>query len=74
MRTITNENGSVLYLNSGDWVESLTSLEYHNGAWKIHKFEDHQYPEITDEEEIKEENLDLKGKLDIGQLYNTLIQ
>jgi UDP-2,3-diacylglucosamine pyrophosphatase LpxH len=74
MRTITNELGSVMYLNSGDWVESLTSLEYHNGAWKIHKFEDHQYPEITDEEEIKEENLDLKGKLDIGQLYNTLIQ
>jgi UDP-2,3-diacylglucosamine pyrophosphatase LpxH len=74
MRTITNENGSVLYLNSGDWVESLTSLEYHNGAWKIHQFEEHQYPEITDEEEIKEENLDLKGKLDIGQLYNTLIQ
>jgi len=74
MRTITNENGSVLYLNSGDWVESLTSLEYHNGAWKIHKFEDHLYPEITDEEEIKEENLDLKGKLDIGQLYNSLIQ
>lgn len=74
MRTISNEHGSVLYLNSGDWVESLTSLEYHNGFWKIHQFEEHHYPETTDEEEIKEENLDLKGKLDIGQLYNSLIK
>jgi len=38
-RTITNEKGSVIYLNSGDWIENLTSLEYDKGEWNIHQFE-----------------------------------
>jgi UDP-2,3-diacylglucosamine pyrophosphatase LpxH len=40
MRIITNDDGSVLYLNSGDWIENLTSLEYHKGEWSIYKFAD----------------------------------
>lgn len=35
MRTFTTVNGSVLYLNSGDWVEHCTSLEYANGEWTM---------------------------------------
>lgn len=38
-REITTENGSVVYLNSGDWIENLTSLEYNKGKWDIHYFE-----------------------------------
>lgn len=29
------KNGTCLYLNSGDWVENLTSLEYENKKWKL---------------------------------------
>lgn len=39
IRKINTENGPVLYLNSGDWVENLTSLEYHNGEWTIYRYE-----------------------------------
>lgn len=35
-RVITNEKGSVIYLNSGDWVEHLTALEYRDNDWHIH--------------------------------------
>ncbi|GAA3953841.1 UDP-2,3-diacylglucosamine diphosphatase [Chitinophaga oryziterrae] len=28
----------VLYLNSGDWVESLTSLEYTAGQWSLYQY------------------------------------
>lgn len=38
IRTYNNENGKVLYLNSGDWVESLSSLEYNEGEWKIYRY------------------------------------
>lgn len=38
-RTISNEKGSVIYLNSGDWIENLTSLEYNKGEWNIYQFE-----------------------------------
>lgn len=40
MRRVNNEKGSVMYLNSGDWVENLTALEYHNKEWRIYSFAD----------------------------------
>ncbi len=40
MKTISNEKGEVVYLNSGDWVENLTSLEYDKGAWRIYRYQD----------------------------------
>jgi UDP-2,3-diacylglucosamine pyrophosphatase LpxH len=40
MRSIQSGDGSVMYLNSGDWIENLTALEYTNGAWSIYKFDE----------------------------------
>ncbi len=40
MKRITTEKGEVMYLNSGDWVENLTSLEYNQGEWKIYRYQD----------------------------------
>lgn len=33
-----NKNGTCLYLNSGDWVENLTALEYHEKRWELFKY------------------------------------
>lgn len=38
-REVTNAKGSCLYLNSGDWIENLTALEYSNGTWEIYHYE-----------------------------------
>lgn len=38
MRTIEVENQTVNYLNSGDWIENLTSLEYNFGQWHIFNY------------------------------------
>jgi len=38
MKTISNQKGSVNYLNSGDWVENCTSLEYHKGEWSLYQY------------------------------------
>jgi hypothetical protein len=40
MKKVANEHGEVVYLNSGDWVENLTSLEYHQGSWRIYRYAD----------------------------------
>jgi UDP-2,3-diacylglucosamine pyrophosphatase LpxH len=42
MREIENEHGKVMYLNSGDWIENLTALEYVNGAWEIYRFDENE--------------------------------
>ena len=69
IRTIesTEKNGAVLYLNSGDWVESLTSLEYDNGAWTIFKYEHDQFTTDSDEEDRTDAE-DLDAKLDVRVL------
>ncbi len=38
-RVVETKDGSVTYLNSGDWIENLTSLEYNNGEWEIFHFD-----------------------------------
>lgn len=38
-RIFTNEKGSVTYLNSGDWVEHMTSLEYYDNDWHLYTHE-----------------------------------
>ena len=35
-RIIKTDDGEVTYLNSGDWVENCTALEYNHGEWRIH--------------------------------------
>ena len=40
MREIQGEHGTVLYLNSGDWIENLSALEYHKGRWTIYRYEE----------------------------------
>jgi UDP-2,3-diacylglucosamine pyrophosphatase LpxH len=40
IKNIKTEKGEVTYLNSGDWVENLTALEYHEKNWKIYRYSD----------------------------------
>jgi len=48
-RMINTSNGSVNYLNSGDWIENLTALEYEKNAWKIYHYsEDISVNELAD--------------------------
>lgn len=35
---VEKQNGRVTYLNSGDWVENLTALEYNFKRWKVYKY------------------------------------
>ncbi len=41
-----NEKGKVMYLNSGDWVENLTALEYSHNAWNIYTYNPHEFENI----------------------------
>lgn len=50
IREVSNEEGTITYLNSGDWIENLTSLEYHNGNWSLYKFAEDQFAEANNSE------------------------
>jgi len=55
-RMIINDKGAVMYLNSGDWIENLTALEYTNNKWTLFRYEE-DFIE-TEESEIEEEVLE----------------
>ncbi|MEQ8474666.1 UDP-2,3-diacylglucosamine diphosphatase [Fulvivirga sp.] len=40
MRKVKTAKGEVTYLNSGDWIENLTALEYNHGHWKIYNYKE----------------------------------
>lgn len=39
VRTVEGAEGSLLYLNSGDWIENRSSLEYNDGIWSLYYHE-----------------------------------
>lgn len=47
-RIVTKDNGSTHYLNSGDWIENLSWLEYDKGKWTLNFYDASKYeiPEI----------------------------
>ncbi len=61
MREITNHHGSIMYLNSGDWIENLTALEYNEGGWVIYKYDEkemeHEIGETEEELELSNNEL-----------------
>lgn len=69
----TDQHASVLYLNSGDWVESLTALEYFQGKWTIFKYEPEKFNVDIDEDD-KHDSEDLDSKLDVKILLERFKQ
>ena len=43
IRGYQNEKGSVIYMNSGDWVENLTALEYDGEEWSMYRYDEQEY-------------------------------
>ncbi|MCF8318945.1 MAG: UDP-2,3-diacylglucosamine diphosphatase [Sphingobacteriaceae bacterium] len=60
IRTITTDKGSVTYLNSGDWIENLTSLEYQKGQWSIYQYNPKEFQETVPELENLSSKLDVR--------------
>jgi UDP-2,3-diacylglucosamine pyrophosphatase LpxH len=56
-RIVSNAHGSVTYLNSGDWVEHCTALEYHKKEWKVFEFDETAFPEVKIEKETLTPNV-----------------
>jgi UDP-2,3-diacylglucosamine pyrophosphatase LpxH len=49
-----NKHGKTLYLNSGDWVENFTALEYQFKRWKTYTYSEDKLSPFFADEDIKE--------------------
>ena len=57
MKVIKNKYGKTTYLNSGDWVENFTALEYQFKRWKIYNYNNDKLSPFFADEDIKEMDL-----------------
>jgi UDP-2,3-diacylglucosamine pyrophosphatase LpxH len=69
MREISNDQGKTMYLNSGDWIENLTSLEYVNNEWSIYRFTENEIEIDKKESAISEED-----DLNDSELFDNLVE
>lgn len=53
IKEIAINTGKVQYLNSGDWVENLSALEYNNGNWELFQYNSNDFAEQTIERALK---------------------
>ena len=44
IKTVENSSGKIVYMNSGDWVKHMTSLEYENKTWKMFHYDADNFP------------------------------
>ena len=51
-KIVETKEGKVTYLNSGDWVEHLTALEYQQNEWTIFEYNEKDFP-VTQTIEMK---------------------
>lgn len=69
IETFQSENKQVTYLNSGDWIENLTALEYHKSNWSIYKYDESHYQFETDTTDASEQLLEKSNK----EIFNELL-
>lgn len=62
-------NEEVTYLNSGDWVENMTSLEYNRGKWRIYYHTLYENQIVSKQDEVS-----LKDALNYNNLFNEVIK
>jgi len=55
-----------VYLNSGDWIENLTALEYKDKIWRIFRF--HDEVEQTNTPQKANRQKEVKKELETIQL------
>lgn len=42
IRTVVSKKGSCIYMNSGDWIENLSALEYNEGEWDLFYYDENK--------------------------------
>ena len=55
IKKIENHKGETMYLNSGDWIENLTALEYKNKEWNLYEYAKDEIAKNSDKKLSKEE-------------------
>ncbi|MDT8414678.1 MAG: UDP-2,3-diacylglucosamine diphosphatase [Flavobacteriaceae bacterium] len=68
IREVVTDKGKTTYLNSGDWIENMSALEYHEGKWSVF----HQ-PILKKDEPVEEEEENMQVEIDMKSIIHSMI-
>ncbi|MCB0578775.1 MAG: UDP-2,3-diacylglucosamine diphosphatase [Phaeodactylibacter sp.] len=78
MRVEEIQGKKITYLNSGDWVENLTALEYNWGRWSIYEYDeaDYQYvnPRLAVKDAREEDDDGVVASPSIEEVYLEIVR
>jgi UDP-2,3-diacylglucosamine pyrophosphatase LpxH len=69
IRSVQVGDQSVNYLNSGDWIENLSALEYHEGKWRLFNYRE-DFIETTDNSDAEFEKI---VDAEVKELFNNML-
>ena len=52
IKNFKKKNKNVTYLNSGDWIENMTALEYHDNKWSLFEYDPLFFKDGTFDEQV----------------------
>jgi UDP-2,3-diacylglucosamine pyrophosphatase LpxH len=70
IKLVQTEKGQTTYLNSGDWIENLTALEFTNNQWKLFSYKDAE--NISDNKLDDNEDEEVL-QIDIDSILKTIL-
>ncbi len=74
IREIENNKGKTVYLNSGDWIENLTSLEYSNKKWRLYEYSKDKLAQKNEEYQKKQKTNSLKKEDTTNFIFDELLK
>ena len=60
MKEMNRDGRSITYLNSGDWVENLTALEFDEGNWTLYRYAEDKALQTQEADDDPADNLSSK--------------
>lgn len=71
IKEINLKAGKVMYLNSGDWIENLTALEYSNKEWTLKRYNENDY--LNNHSDLKYQKDNFKEALNYESVFKEVI-
>ena len=64
IKEVATPHGTVTYMNSGDWIENLTALEYNESKWSLYTFANDPLAQAIDINKKKQAKDSAKAMMD----------
>ena len=72
IKEIRNQKGKTIYLNSGDWIENLTALEYYKNEWSLYEY--NRDPLVLDIENKSKKKTPKDKKKENEKIFDDLLK